>query len=220
MAQTLRAVLLIGICASPVLVHSAYWLGWSPALPAAVLFVQVLALLGAFLTHTRLPGKGLAVALAIGAVTWVAWRFGTTGITMSAGVPHAVAHLTLLTLFTTSVLPGREPLVATFIRQVRGSLPNELARYGRHATIAWCAFFAAQLALSLGLFLFAPLAFWSFFVNVLNLPLVLLMFSVEFVYHTVRFRHLPRSRLTDIIRIIAIRRTGLGDGSEKTASLQ
>jgi uncharacterized membrane protein len=73
----------------------------------------------------------------------------------------------------------------------------------RRVTLAWCCFFAAQLIGSLVLYLFAPLAVWSFFINVLNLPLIVLMFVLEGTYRYFRFRDLPLDRLSDLRRIVA-----------------
>jgi hypothetical protein len=49
---------------------------------------------------------------------------------------------------------------------------------------------------------------WSFFINVLSVPLVLTLFTVEFVYHSWRFRHLPRSKFVDILRVLSSERSG------------
>jgi uncharacterized membrane protein len=69
-----------------------------------------------------------------------------------------------------------------------GRLDEKLARYTRQVTIAWTAFFVATAALSILLFVAAPIAVWSAFANVLSLPLVALMFAAEYA---VRLRRLP-----------------------------
>jgi uncharacterized membrane protein len=69
-------------------------------------------------------------------------------------------------------------------------------------TVAWCCFFVAQLLGSALLFLFAPLAAWSLFVNVLNVPLVGAMFTAEFVYRQWRHAHYPRERFSDVFRMV------------------
>ena len=68
-----------------------------------------------------------------------------------------------------------------------------MERFTRNLTIAWCVFFAAQLIASALLFAFAALATWSLFVNLLNLPLLALMFAGQFVYRRVRHPDYPRA---------------------------
>jgi uncharacterized membrane protein len=67
-----------------------------------------------------------------------------------------------------------------------------MERFTRNLTIAWCVFFAAQLIASALLFAFAALATWSLFVNLLNLPLLALMFAGQLVYRMVRHPDYPR----------------------------
>jgi hypothetical protein len=69
-----------------------------------------------------------------------------------------------------------------------------------------------QLTLSVTLFCFAPLVAWSFFVNILDIPLVVAMFAAEYF---VRLRCLddpPRHSLPVIIKMI-----GEAAGGQKSA---
>ena len=59
-------------------------------------------------------------------------------------------------------------------------LPRGVAVYTRRVTQAWSLFFAGQLVTSAALLAFAPRPVWSLFVNVLDLPLVALMFVAEY----------------------------------------
>src|SRR5512143_4142772 len=113
-----------------------------------------------------LGGSGVAVV----AVAFLHARH--VDVSLAYGVPHAAIYLFLLVLFGRSLAPGREALVTRFARQIHGGLPPELESYTRRVTWAWCGFFAAMLALSALLYLSAPLAAWSLFVNVLNFPLL------------------------------------------------
>ena len=203
MARIGKALVLAGLLASPGIVHLALWLGWPPAVAAVAVGVQLAALAAALLARAQVRHRG-AVALSAAALLMVlAWHFGAHGLAVSSGVPHAIMHTVLLALFGASLWPGREPLVTRVIAHIRGPLPDELIRYGRHVTIAWCCYFAAQLAVSATLLLTAPLTVWSFFINVLNLPLLFAMFAAEYAYRRVRFRHLPKSRLKDMIKVLA-----------------
>jgi uncharacterized membrane protein len=56
-------------------------------------------------------------------------------------------------------------------------------------------FFAAQLIASALLFALAPLNAWSLFINLLNLPLLALMFAGQWVYRMVRHPDYPRASI-------------------------
>jgi len=121
-------------------------------------------------------------------------------------VTHVSAYLTLLWMFARTLRPGAIPLATRIAQRVRGTLAPELILYTRRVTQAWCVFFGVMAALSLGLFLIAPLPAWSVFANLLNLPLVALMFVSEYTWRVVRYRHLPHASIFAAIR--AFRRPG------------
>ncbi|MDE2513521.1 MAG: hypothetical protein KGL22_05395, partial [Alphaproteobacteria bacterium] len=79
---------------------------------------------------------------------------------------------------------------------------DELVVYTRRVTWAWCGFFAVQLTTSVTLFLFAPLVVWSFFVNVLDIPLVAAMFGAEYLCRIHCLRDPPRHSLAAILAMI------------------
>lgn len=110
-----------------------------------------------------------------------------TALAALNGLPHAAINLFLLWVFGRTLLHGREPLVTVFARRVHGNVPAHVAAYTRRVTAAWCVFFAAQIAVSAMLFAAGRLEVWSFFVNVLALPLVAVMFASEYLYRIARF---------------------------------
>lgn len=146
----------------------------------------VIACWFAILARTRVL-VWVALAGAVAAV-YVLERWGGVGFALAYGLPHAAAYVFLLCYFGRSLRPGREPLVTRVARQIRGTLPPELERYTRRLTIAWCVFFAGQVAVSVTLLAFGSLQVWSLFVNVLNVPLVTAMFLGDYAYRFARFR--------------------------------
>jgi uncharacterized membrane protein len=112
-----------------------------------------------------------------------------------AGGCHAVAYISLLLWFATSLRPDHEPVVTSLARRVRRTMPDKVLRYTRHVTVAWCIFFAAQLAVSAGLLLLAPHAVWAGFVTLLNMPLVATMVLAEFGVRMILFRYEQRTGL-------------------------
>lgn len=109
-------------------------------------------------------------------------------------------YLILFFTFARTLRAGRQPLCTRFSEALYGPSTPVHARYTRQVTVAWTLFFAAMMAVSTLLFCFAPIAAWSFFSNFLTLPLVALMFLVEY---GVRRRVLPDTghmRFFDAIR--------------------
>ena len=131
------------------------------------------------------------------------------GLVLASGLPHAFIYIGLLAIFGASLRPGREPLVTALSRQMYAVVPAEMAAYTRGVTWAWCAFFAAQLLMSLALFLLAPRAVWSLFVALLNLPLIALMFVGEHTLRPFLLKNAPRHSVEDVRRFIAYIKEGL-----------
>lgn len=121
-------------------------------------------------------------------------------VTVSA-LTHWSIYAGLLAGFGLTLRPGREPLITAMARRMHGLSP-EMERYTRKVTIAWVLFFAAQLAMSVGLFCFAPLTTWSFFVNILDLPLVAAMFALEYAVRLRVLEDPPRHSLGAIIEMV------------------
>lgn len=200
----LKNALVIGLIASPTLFHFTLFHGGSTVLPVLLLVLQFASISIAVLARAQFRYRWLCAG-AIGLIAaLLAWRFGAAGITMSTGVTHAILNFVLMGAFGATLLPGREALITQIVRRARGSnFPTEIIPYTRKVTMLWTGFFAAQLLGSLLLFLTQPLAVWSFFINVLNLPLILLLFLAELLYFSIRFRHLPPRDLRDVVRSLS-----------------
>jgi uncharacterized membrane protein len=190
------------LAAGPVVFHFAAVTGRWPLLLHAVPLLQLLIVGAVLLTRTAKWRRWLSAAAVVSIAALVFEEAGRLNLVGISGIPHALAYSGLVAAFGTSLLPGHEAALTRVVRHLRGPLSPTLVRYTRGATIAWCAFFAAQLVVSLLLFLFAPLEAWSFFVNVLNFPLVLAMFLGEYACRLLRFPGLPPDKLSDVIRLV------------------
>ncbi|ADE10605.1 hypothetical protein [Sideroxydans lithotrophicus] len=153
----------------------------------------------------RMFGKAwwplLALVFAAAVYYVVTGNHERIGLLAVNGLSHAVLNLFLLWLFGRTLLRGREPLVFQISRHINGELEPEIVVYTRQVTIAWCIYFALQVIISLLLYVFATLAAWSFFINVLNLPLLMLMFVAEKAYRTARFPDHPRTSIMKVIEV-------------------
>ncbi len=138
----------------------------------------------------------------IGGIYYIATGdHGRIGLLAVNGLSNASLNLFLLWLFGRTLRAGREPLISQISRHINGELRAEVAGYTRHVTIAWCIFFASQVIVSLLLYVFAPVGVWSFFINVLNLPLLILMFVGEKTYRTLRFPNHPKTSIMKAIEV-------------------
>lgn len=145
----------------------------------AALLVSVFAIVAAVMILPGLPARSVGLAM--------------------TGSCHGIVYISLLTCFAMSLRPNREPVVTGFARRIRLTMPDKVVRYTRQVTIAWCAFFAAQIVLSAVLLLVAPAAVWFAFVNLLNMPLVAAMILAEFGCRRILFRHEPRTSLSETL---------------------
>lgn len=150
-------------------------------------------------TRSRNKLLWLAILLASGAAVYLLEQREKLGLTIVSGLPHAAAYLFLLWHFGRTLARGREPIITRFARRVHGSLQAEMERFTRNLTIAWCVFFAVQLAASAVLLAFAFTEAWSLFINVLNLPLLGLMFAGQWAYGAVRHPDHPRASIGQAI---------------------
>lgn len=170
-----------------------------------LLFVFAPLLLAAAWVLFRMVAKAwwpLLVLVFAGAIYYiVAGGYGRVGLLAVNGLSNATLNLFLLWLFGRTLLRGKEPLISQISRHINGELKPEVADYTRHVTIAWCIFFGLQVVTSLLLYTFAPVVAWSFFINVLNLPLLVLMFVGEKTYRTVRFPNHPKTSILKAIEV-------------------
>jgi uncharacterized membrane protein len=147
---------------------------------AAVAIVPLLAL--AMLLAWRSPQRPWLLLLCLAscavlyaASNWLVQHFNWVFLLQHAGM-QALLGLT----FGRSLRAGQVPMVSRFAAVVHGKLSPALTRYTRQVTWAWTLYFAVMTTLSLLLFWLAPVAVWSVLANLLNLPLLILMFAAEY----------------------------------------
>jgi uncharacterized membrane protein len=126
------------------------------------------------------------------------------------GLCHFSVYATLLAWFGPSLRPGTEPVITGFARQMRKTMPPAVVRYTRAVTLAWCAFFAAQLLISLGLAVSGDTSAWLTFVAVWNLPLVAIMALGEYGIRSCLFAREERTGL--LATLAALRNVRISPG--------
>lgn len=109
-------------------------------------------------------------------------------------LPPILMSGALLQVFGHSLLPGNEPLISRFARQMEGIDDPRSLKYARGLTLFWTLVSAAILIQSVLLALFAPLQIWSLFTNFLNYVIIAGLFLLEYIYRLLFFRRLPSFR--------------------------
>ncbi len=187
------AVLVIGY---PLLAHYTNESAHRGNLGALVAIAPLVftALVLAWRSTRRLLMLGAVLLLCV--ALWVGWpalehHFGVVYWLQNAGV-----LLVLCIIFGRTLAAGQKPLCTRFAEAVHAPLSPRHEIYARQVTLAWTLFFAAMVSISTALFFLAPLAIWSVFANFMTLPLVAVMFIVEY---RVRIRVLPDMRHTHIL---------------------
>lgn len=187
----------------PLLVHGAIVTDFDPDAALALALVQA-GVTGLVIGRAAPRFRWMALAGAI-ALFGLSWRSARDGLLAASAISHAAIYVGLLVLFGRTLLAGREPLITWIARRIRGSLTDEMLVYTRRVTVAWCLFFAGQLAMSALLFCVAPPAVWSFFINVLDLPLVAAMFLTEYAYRLRKFWNHSHGSIADVVRVFSER---------------
>jgi uncharacterized membrane protein len=204
--QSGRVLVVILTMLSPVAVHKALLTpGWT-GLAALLIAAQIGLIASLFLGRVRYRYKIPAVMLGVAILALVLRHYGGAVLEASTGIPHALAYTAMLIMFGMSLIGEKESVITTLALRMRGPLSPEVLRYTRRLTLAWCLFFAAQLAASLMLFLWAPLAVWSLFINIANFPLVIVMFMLEYAYRLVRHPAGTRDRFSDFFKVLGDRK--------------
>ena len=199
--RRLRGAAVLVAVAAPLVGHLALSLGRGYGVALTLAAVQVIAV-GVVLWNTwpggRAYGMG-AVGAVLAALAWGAWTAPAAGLLVGAGLVHALLYAALLVVFVRTLWPGRTALLTTVASRLNPAFHAGMVPYTRAVTLAWCLFFAAQLAASATLLAIgSPL--WPLLVTTLHAPLVFAMALAEFLVRRWRWRHEHYTSLPDTIR--------------------
>lgn len=171
--------------------------GWGAAL--ALTPMSVALALGLWRLPSRWLGALAGAAVLAGLV--VSWPFLKGQVALLYYVEHMGVYLLLSVFFGRTLKGPEESLVTQMARRVHGGvLSPAQAAYTRQVTLAWCVFFAGMALISTLLFLFAPVAAWSLFANLLGGPLIALMFVGEYLWRRHALPEEKRATMADAVR--------------------
>lgn len=192
---------LVVISASVAYLIAIHLLTASGAAPGLALTLALAPLaLMATAAIVRVAGPFVAAALVLAAtvVAWILWPALVANVNRIYVAEHVAMNLFLCALFASSLVRPREALVTRLARLTRGgTLPERAVPYTRAVTLAWAIFFATVATVSALLFVWAPIAVWSLFANLLTWPLVVAMFAIEYA---IRLRRLSDLEHVSILR--------------------
>lgn len=173
------ALLALGIGYS-VLAHQAAASSRPDGLDALVAVIPLLGL--AFVMAWRSSQRTIMLALCLvacaglyAASAWLVAHFHWVFLLQHAGV-----YALLCAAFGRTLRSGQTPMVTGLARIVHRTLSPALIGYTRSVTWAWTLYFGCICGLSLVLFGLAPITVWSVFANLLDIPLLALMFIGEY----------------------------------------
>lgn len=130
---------------------------------------------------------------------WLTWTFLKQHYDWIYWLVHESLQFVLFFTFARTLRKNRQPLCSQFAQVVHGHLSPALISYTRKVTIAWALFFVTVSVISSWLFFFYPISVWSIFSNFVYLPLVAMMFIVEYL---VRLWVLPKNDRASIMDAI------------------
>ena len=196
-------------------------------LAAIIAFVVVYAGLSHY-SNSVAKTHNLGVGLALGPVLTVGllllWRWTHLAVALLTGAAAAVLlrhywpvleknfsvvyllqeggfYGLMAVSFARSLLGNRQAICTLLADRVHGPLTPQEVRYTRRVTAAWALFFVAITAATVGLFWFAPLPIWSLFANFCVVPLIGLMFAVEYAVRRQVLPQIPRRGILAAVRV-------------------
>lgn len=198
-----KILLAAAVVAYPLWLHSAIANSESGGLQLLLVLLPLLAVGGwvAFRAVSRVWWPPMALALAAFTAYLVLGEHERIGLIAVTGISHASFNLFLMWFFGHTLFGGREPLISRIARLMNGSEHPGVAAYTRKVTVAWTLFFALQVIVSALLYFFASITAWSFFINVMNLPLLAMMFVVEYLYRITAHPDHPRATIWRAIEV-------------------
>ena len=191
----LRRSILLLACAWPLSLHYAILFAapdWPARINAAAAAIGVL--IWAFAASGLGAGMLAAALLAfLGSILVFSPR-------LLLFAPSVMINAAIAAVFAASLRPGYMPVISIFARLEHDELPPDLARHARLVTWFWALLLAAISIVSLVLAAWAPIEIWSLFANVVSYALIATLFTGEYLYRRLRFRHHSHASLLAVIR--------------------
>ena len=184
-----------------VLSHYCTAVGDAPNLGAALALTPMTALVLILSWRSTPPLAAAVLTVAVGATLYALWPLLASNYPLLYLIQEGAVYALLGATFTGSLRAGQSALCTRLADRVHGPLTPHEVLYTRRVTAVWGAFFFAIAALSVALFVSAPLRFWSFYINFCVPLLILGMFAAEYA---VRQRVLPQVKRVGVLATMRV----------------
>jgi len=138
---------------------------------------------------------------ALCAAAW--WLADTVGGRALLYAPSVLIPSMLAWFFGRTLLPGRQPLIASVALAARPATPDYLLRYSRQLTVSWTALFITMAVSDFGLAVFAPPGWWSVMANCGNYLVIGVAVVGEYAFRRLRFRDYAHPGFAEYLKIVA-----------------
>jgi uncharacterized membrane protein len=168
----------------------------------AAVVLAPLTVVAVILAWRALPRRLAMLASAgLGALVYGLWPLWRQNYALLSFVQESGVYGLLGLTFSRSMLPGHVALCTRLADRVHGPLSPLEIKYTRRVTGAWAALFFLISALSILLYLLAPLRIWSIYSNFCVQPLVAAMFVAEYLLRRWVLPRRPRGGLLATVRV-------------------
>jgi uncharacterized membrane protein len=147
------------------------------------------------------PLAALVATAALGLMLFSVWPLLARNFSLFYLVQESSVYGILGLTFARSLRRNKIAVCSRLADKVHGPLSPQEVAYTRRVTAAWSMFFFAVAAVSIALYVGAPLRIWSIYINFCVLPLVAAMFIGEYV---VRRRVLPQIKRVGVMASVRI----------------
>jgi uncharacterized membrane protein len=175
--------------------HRAHDLGAALALAPLTLLILVVA----WRSWSTLAA--IVATAAWGLALFCVWPVMAKNFALFYLIQESSVYGILGATFAGSLRRNKIALCTQLADRVHGPLSPQEVAYTRRVTAAWSIFFFAVAALSIALYVEAPLRIWSIYINFCVMPLVATMFIGEYV---VRRRVLPQIKRVGVMASVRI----------------
>lgn len=195
------AVVAVVVIGYPLAMHLLLTSGAWPLITLIMALSPFALLPLSLLAAGRIVWSGLsALSLATGSMG--AWQHLLNNPDLIYLLQNVGMQALMAAVFGHTLLSANEPLVSQLARRIHGDEYNELiARYTRQVTWAWTLYFIVMGLASILIFLLAPLAVWSYFVNFISFLALGLMFAGEYGVRRWRLRGIRHVSLMQSVKL-------------------
>ena len=172
----------------------------------AVLFGPLVLAVGAAAAQRRQWPLLAACAAGVALLVGVVLHGGVADMQRLYVMQHGGLHLALAWTFGITLREGSTPLITAMAQTLHRQFTPELRAYTRWLTGLWVAYFLGMVAVSVGVYLLAPWAWWSLFGNLLTPLAAIGLFVGEYIVRCRRHPEFERVSLRSVLE--AYRRQG------------